>query len=311
LIELLVVIGIIAVLIGLLLPAVQKVREAAAQTQCRNKMKQLGLAAHNCHDTAGHLPPAQGWFPVAQPSAAAGWGTHFFHLLPYLEQGGLYTSAAVTGPNPLGEDPGPGKAYYSSASGTGTSDFVGARTVSAFVCPSDPSVPAGPYTDVVYGRPWAACSYAGNYLIFGVVDNLYQPTSDQGAARFAASIPDGTANTILYVERYAVCEQNSTGLRRACLWDWWQTSWHNPGNDYRPTIGMATTAHDNIGPTSIFQVRPTAGNCDPSRAATPHIGGIVVTLADGSVRTLAPGMSGDTWWAGCTPAGGETLGTDW
>src|SRR3974390_242246 len=91
LIELLVVIAIIAILIGLLLPAVQKVREAAAQTQCRNKMKQIGLAAP--------LPPAQGWFPTLKASGGSGWGTHMFHLLPYLEQQSLYTNSTATGAN--------------------------------------------------------------------------------------------------------------------------------------------------------------------------------------------------------------------
>jgi prepilin-type N-terminal cleavage/methylation domain-containing protein len=310
LIELLVVIGIIAVLIGLLLPAVQKVRESAAQTQCRNKMRQLGLAAHNCHDTAGHLPPAQGWFPTAKPTTSA-WGTHFFHLLPYLEQGNLYATATATGPNPIGEDPGAGRTYSSSAAGVDTPSFVGARTITSFICPSDPSVPSEPYTDVVTARTWGTSSYAGNYLVFGVVDSLVHPVSDQGAASLSASFPDGTANTLLYVERYAVCEMNSTQVKRACLWDWWQASWRNPGNDYRPTIAFDTVADTDIGPASIFQVRPATGSCDSSRAATPHVGGMVVCLGDGSVRTLAPTMSGATWWAACTPAGGENLGADW
>jgi prepilin-type N-terminal cleavage/methylation domain-containing protein len=310
LIELLVVIAIIAVLVGLLLPAVQMAREAAAQTRCRNAMRQLGLAAHHCHDTAGHLPPAQGWFPADRPAGSA-WGTHFFHILPYLEQNSLYSSAQATGANPLGQGPGPGVGYCSSAAGFGNPSFVGARTLPAFICPSDPSVPAGAYTDVVFGRSWGVSSYAGNYLVFGEVDAMFEPKTDQGAARLPGSFPDGTANTILYVERYAVCELNSKKLNRACLWDWWQAKWNYPGNDYRPTIGFATTTNDNVGPQSIFQVRPAAGNCDPSRAATAHPGGITVTLADGSVRTLATGMSGTTWWAACTPAGGEVLGTDW
>src|SRR5262249_23727716 len=115
LIELLVVIAIIAVLIGLLLPAVQKVREAAARIKCSNQMRQLGLGAHNCNDNAGRLPPAQGWFPGTMPAPGGGWGGVFFHLLPYLEQDNLYRSAVATGPNPFGENPGPNQPYYSGA----------------------------------------------------------------------------------------------------------------------------------------------------------------------------------------------------
>src|SRR5690348_11913867 len=86
LIELLIVIAIIGVLIGLLIPAVQMVREAAAKTQCANRMRQLGLAAMNCNNSVHKLPPVQGWFPATVPTASMGWGGIFFHLTPYMEQ---------------------------------------------------------------------------------------------------------------------------------------------------------------------------------------------------------------------------------
>src|SRR4029077_13221363 len=90
LIELLVVIAIIAILIGLLVPAVQKVREAASRIQCANNLKQLGLAAQHYHDANGHFPPGIGYYPTAANSV---FGTYYFHLLPFVEQDPLFQTA--------------------------------------------------------------------------------------------------------------------------------------------------------------------------------------------------------------------------
>src|SRR5262245_40600981 len=128
LVELLVVIAIIAILIGLLVPAVQKVREAASRTQCNNNLKQLGLASHYYHDVKKYLPPGIGYYPTAQNGV---FGATFFHLLPYLEQDSLFRSALGVVPFPPPE--GPTAVYYPG------NNNVYSQPVPVFLCPSDPS----------------------------------------------------------------------------------------------------------------------------------------------------------------------------
>jgi prepilin-type N-terminal cleavage/methylation domain-containing protein/prepilin-type processing-associated H-X9-DG protein len=318
LIELLVVIAIIAVLIGLLLPAVQKAREAGNRAQCQNNLKQIGLACHNCNDTNRRLPPAQGWFPGTLPSRAGCWGGVFYHLLPFLEQGNLYESAVTTGPNPVGENPGANVSYYSGAANVGTASFIGLQSVQTYLCPSDFTRTAQPISDLIYGYQWSASSYAGNFMVFAVLPNPVQSNtvlSWQGTARIPQSFQDGTSNTILFAERYAVCQATNTlGQQRANLWDFWKRAADlhgGNGHDYFPYFAIPTSNLSPLGPASLFQVQPTPANCDPSHASTAHSGGMQVCLADGSVRTLAAGMSGTTWWAACTPAAGDFLGPDW
>src|SRR6516165_5345312 len=93
LVELLVVIAIIGVVVGLMLPAVLKVREAANRTQCMNNLKQLGMATHSCHDTHHKFPPALGWFPNNPFDPGNAYGIAYFHLLPFLEQDNLHKEA--------------------------------------------------------------------------------------------------------------------------------------------------------------------------------------------------------------------------
>ena len=316
LIELLVVIAIIAILIGLLVPAVQRVREAANRTQCQNNLKQLGLAAHNYHDTHKHLPPAIGYYPPA----AGALGSYFFHLLPYVEQDPLYKSAlgSVTFPPP----DGPTTVYYPG------NNKVYSQPVKIFLCPSDPSV--GPDGAVmINGVSFGASCYGFNALVVADNDITTKPfkTNPQGKTRIPADIPDGTTNTILQAEKYARCT-NTTLLPQfrdggsACAYGCggpfpWVPTIAPPAKMFTPGFCIPAFANqgapDAIGPKSIFQVQPTPflGNCDPTRAATAHAGGIQVGLVDGSVRTLARSLSGATWAAAVTRAGGEVLGSDW
>jgi prepilin-type N-terminal cleavage/methylation domain-containing protein len=324
LIELLVVIAIIAILIGLLLPAVQKVRAAAARAQCQNNLKQWGIALHNCNDTFGRLPPALGVFPgnalVAGQSGQA-FGVGPFHLLPFIEQDNLYKlSQANALVYPAIYYPGNNNVYQ--------------RPVKTFICPSDPSVgPNNQVTSPTTGTVWGACSYAFNSLIFSGENGINQtnpPTANgrgynpQGFARIPTSIPDGTSSTIIVTEKYALCT-NASFPEGGNYWAYSALSspalpppMNPPPKPVYP--GFETTffaaqagGATAIGPASLFQLQPLPwlGKCDPVRASTSHTGGIQACMADGSVRNVATGISPNTWWFACTPMGGEVLGPDW
>jgi prepilin-type N-terminal cleavage/methylation domain-containing protein len=309
LIELLVVIAIIAILIGLLVPAVQRVREAANRAQCANNLKQIGLAAQLYHDVKKHLPPVIGYYPPAREA----FGTYFFHLLPHLEQDNLYRRALGSVPFPPPD--GPTVVHFPG------NKNVYSQPVKILLCPSDPSVDADGVV-TINGFPFGASSYAPNAMVIA----RRFPPGPQGKTRFA-DITDGLTNTILHAEKYARCTNtfmappfrdggNAWAYGGAAAFPWQPPPMTPPRLGFGPAFAIrafaVSGAPNAIGEGSIFQVQPTPflGNCDPTRASTAH-SGILVGLADGSVRTLAPSMSGATWWAAVTPADGEVLGSDW
>lgn len=144
LVELLVVIAIIAVILGLLLPAVQKVREAAARMRSLNNLRQIGIACHHVDELYRKMPPMLGWFP--QQGRRAGYGNLFFHLLPYLEQKGLYQSTL----EPKSD------AYLVSFGAAAT------QIVPTFINPADATMDR---YGIVSGM--GACCYAANFQVFG------------------------------------------------------------------------------------------------------------------------------------------------
>jgi prepilin-type N-terminal cleavage/methylation domain-containing protein len=317
LVELLVVIAIISILIALLLPAVQAARESARRGQCFSNMRQLGLAAHQHHDTLKYLPPGIGYYPPVSSK----FGTYFFHLLPFLEESTLFDRSLgrVTFPPP----DGPTIVHYPGI------NLVYSQSVPGFICPSDPSVePLGVVN--VDDVTWGATCYAPNALVSAHNDFTKDPifSHPQGKARISADFSDGTSHTILHAEKYARCTNTEMAppfrdggtawaYCNSPLFAWQPPPMNPPGKAFQPGFAIpalvARGAPDAIGPKSIFQVSPEPflGNCDPTRAATSHAGGIVVGLADGSARNLAADMNIDTWWAAVTPAGGEVQQSDW
>jgi prepilin-type N-terminal cleavage/methylation domain-containing protein len=283
-IELLVVIAIIAVLIGLLLPAVQKVRDAAARIQCANNLKQIGIAMHNYHGTYDTLPPGIG-YGLGDGNV---YGTGYLRLLPYIEQEPLFKLATVNGfvyaPN----------------------NSVLAQPIRALVCPSDPTAGNGVVQDGD-GVNWGASSYAGNVQVFCEVDPKTRVLKNpQRYAKFESAFPDGMSNTLLVVEKYALCHNDSNPEGGT----FWAYDRLGPSvMPYHPAYAVNWN-NGSIGPSSKFVVRPVAGKCDPTLASTAH-DAMQACLADGSVRSLSPAMSGTTWWAACTPDFGDVLGNDW
>jgi prepilin-type N-terminal cleavage/methylation domain-containing protein len=286
LIELLVVIAIIAILIGLLLPAVQKVREAAARSQCQNNLHQIVIATHDYQSAKGQLPPMYHSWGAQNPSTGlTSQANLFVYLLPYIEQDPVYNVSNAS----YGYDPYGGPNNVNSGSPIATC----AQTIKTYICPSDATVqPVQMWTN-----GWAAGCYVGNDQVFGLGGATGGAWDGNGQLK-VETIHDGSSQTIGFAERIARCGPEGY----ANLWGHgsWDYNWYPTFADWI-----------NNGPGSKFQVVPTKSQCNHLGVSTSHSGGMIVGMMDGSVRSLSGGISGDTWWAACTSNGGEVLGSDW
>jgi prepilin-type N-terminal cleavage/methylation domain-containing protein len=276
LIELLVVIAIIAVLIGLLVPAVQKVRDSAARTQSQNNLKQLMLAVHNFHSTYKKLPITGGDFPQYGDGMIE--GTIFFQLFPFIEQNPLmkksYRPQQVINTGWGWSYTIPGGYFAYNVSGQ----------LPLLINPNDPSGVDGAA---------APCSYMPNSQTFNY----------SGGLLTLNKIKDGTSNTVGFVECYWNCSQYYTQPG----WGWGYNI--SRTNDWNLSY-QGASYYPSQWSTGTFQVAPDPKNCDTSLPQTPFEA-LNLALMDGSVRSVAPGISIPSWVAVHTPNSGDVPGNDW
>jgi prepilin-type N-terminal cleavage/methylation domain-containing protein len=275
LIEVLVVIAIIGILLGLLLSAVQRVREAGLRVQSMNNLKQIALATHHFADTHQQRLPSSTY----ETDSANYFMSLFAAILPYIEQGNVYRE-------------------YQERTGPMWNRLL----IRTYISPADPTADTGFANGVL-----SLSSYAANAQVF-----RHNP-------RLPTTFRDGTSNTLAFAEHYSYkCGgENKLGI----YFDWLmgQPSFHGPARpatfaediDGGPITGGNPPVSKTWWPNTAFQTAPAISACRPELAQTPHPGGMLVALGDGSVRTLAPGMSDATYWGAVTPAGGEILGPDW
>jgi prepilin-type N-terminal cleavage/methylation domain-containing protein len=349
LVELLVVIAIIGVLIALLLPAIQKVREASQRTQCQSQMRQIGIALHAFQDAYTSMPRqpdviGSGFWPGSLPVPTnVGWqGTTQFWLLPFIDQANMMALWAT--PVASGGVGGSGGTNHSNEYNTYTgTGYKLVKTPKVFLCPSDPS---GRGADGLSGTT-PTTNYVTNTQVFGI-----------GQPKVPSTFADGASQTAMFFEKYAVCYTQAVGI-------WYIWGQPNCGHyNYEPTVyGTFARAATPANPTASnwaycsltgtdipyqgewcwstsraqvpdyflqtptangaypkFQSLPTVnttittlagGACNPMNTQGMHAAGINVLMGDASVKLVTSTVTTLTWHAAITPNSKDVVGPDW
>jgi prepilin-type N-terminal cleavage/methylation domain-containing protein/prepilin-type processing-associated H-X9-DG protein len=336
LIELLVVIAIIAVLIGLLLPAVQKVREAAARTKCQNNLKQIALANMSYESGNGKFLPGVG-------KNGCCWGTWMIPILPHMEQAALfrvYVNFGGLDSTPVDSAGPPGGPRY----GGGANLQVATRRLASFTCPSDDPqswnngvgvltkhnyvLNAGNTTLFQVGLPLGCTGGAGCTQFLGAPFSFYRNSDLNNDSTFPynasssnpalgkmgtplsiSEVADGTSNTLMASEIRQGRGDDLRGLT------WW-------GGSAGFTAYIAPNSNEqDVLTGGICEVPPTEPNPPCTTTSTTararfigarsfHSGGVNASMCDGSVRFVRDGITIDVWRAMSTSKGGEVVPPD-
>jgi prepilin-type N-terminal cleavage/methylation domain-containing protein len=274
-IELLVVLAILGFLLALLLPAVQKVREAAARTQTMNNLKQVLLAVHNYNDVYKLLPPAY----AKAPGLKTALSIHVI-LLPYVEENPLYQQ-------------------YLNQQGDDRDNQV----VPAYAAPADPSHK---------GKSAGIQNSAANLRVFSTKGQQTQwdaampalgKEEPLGNLNIVTAMPDGTSNTVAFATRYGICGDGGSRYASAPNTNTAAFFGQNPAKVKAAPADM----------TATFLLHPAANQCRPTplMGHSFSVRGIEVGMGDGSVRTVTVNISPRTWNYAVCPNDGNPLPNDW